>query len=127
MYSGNALTDNFLDDVGISQNWFNVGQQLLNAGIVLLEGSGVYISSLAERTRIVLGHESPPWVSFPRFCPHVLLSSWIFNDYHDLFRQGSTDNLSIVFSNLDLSLAVSIHSAFVTRILNSVAALAFSF
>lgn len=39
MYSGNALTDNFLDDVGISQNWFNVGQQLLNAGIVLLEVS----------------------------------------------------------------------------------------
>lgn len=39
MYSGNALTDNFLHDVGISQNWFNVGQQLLNAGIVLLEVS----------------------------------------------------------------------------------------
>ncbi|KAM0433397.1 hypothetical protein ACHAPT_004275 [Fusarium lateritium] len=34
---GNALTDNFLADVGITQNWFNVGQQLLNAGIVLLE------------------------------------------------------------------------------------------
>ncbi|RSL56932.1 hypothetical protein CEP51_014318, partial [Fusarium floridanum] len=34
---GNALTDNFLLDVGITQNWFNVGQQLLNAGIVLLE------------------------------------------------------------------------------------------
>jgi len=37
LYSGNALTDNFLQDVGITQNWFNVGQQLLNAGIVLLE------------------------------------------------------------------------------------------
>ncbi|KAF5643978.1 alternative sulfate transporter [Fusarium sp. NRRL 25303] len=37
--NGNALTDNFLDDVGISQNRFNVGQQLLNAGIVLLEVS----------------------------------------------------------------------------------------
>ncbi|KAG9497537.1 hypothetical protein J7337_010398 [Fusarium musae] len=37
--NGNALTDNFLGDVGISQNWFNVGQQLLNAGIVLLEVS----------------------------------------------------------------------------------------
>ncbi|KAF5700615.1 alternative sulfate transporter [Fusarium globosum] len=37
--NGNALTDNFLHDVGISQNWFNVGQQLLNAGIVLLEVS----------------------------------------------------------------------------------------
>lgn len=46
---------------------------------------------------------------------------------HDLLRQGSTDNLSIVFSNLDLSLAVSIHSALGIRILNSVAALAFSF
>ncbi|KAH8898031.1 alternative sulfate transporter [Thozetella sp. PMI_491] len=34
---GNALTDHFLVDVGITQNWFNVGQQLLNTGIVLLE------------------------------------------------------------------------------------------
>ncbi|KAJ9156231.1 Alternative sulfate transporter [Pleurostoma richardsiae] len=34
---GNALTDSFLKDVHISQNMFNVGQQLLNAGIVLLE------------------------------------------------------------------------------------------
>ncbi|KAM5344981.1 hypothetical protein ACJ41O_010843 [Fusarium nematophilum] len=34
---GNALTDFFLDDVGITQNQFNVGQQLLSAGIVLLE------------------------------------------------------------------------------------------
>ncbi|EON98495.1 putative alternative sulfate transporter protein [Phaeoacremonium minimum UCRPA7] len=34
---GNALTDNFLKDIDISQNMFNVGQQLLNAGIVLLE------------------------------------------------------------------------------------------
>ncbi|CAM1508045.1 Fc.00g048930.m01.CDS01 [Cosmosporella sp. VM-42] len=34
---GNALTDFFLQDVGITQNQFNVGQQLLSAGIVLLE------------------------------------------------------------------------------------------
>ncbi|TEA15264.1 putative transporter [Colletotrichum sidae] len=34
---GNALTDNFLKDVGITQNQFNVGQQLLSAGIVILE------------------------------------------------------------------------------------------
>ncbi|KAM0343595.1 hypothetical protein ACHAPU_008346 [Fusarium lateritium] len=34
---GNALTDFFLADVGITQNQFNVGQQLLSAGIVLLE------------------------------------------------------------------------------------------
>ncbi|KAL0931547.1 alternative sulfate transporter [Colletotrichum truncatum] len=34
---GNALTDYFLRDVGISQNQFNVGQQLLSAGIVILE------------------------------------------------------------------------------------------
>ncbi|EJD52883.1 alternative sulfate transporter [Auricularia subglabra TFB-10046 SS5] len=33
----NALTDNFLEDVGITQNQFNFGQQLLSAGIVLLE------------------------------------------------------------------------------------------
>ncbi|EAQ93102.1 hypothetical protein CHGG_01337 [Chaetomium globosum CBS 148.51] len=36
--SGNALTDFFLQDVGITQFQFNVGQQLLSAGIVLLEG-----------------------------------------------------------------------------------------
>ncbi|KAH6619311.1 major facilitator superfamily domain-containing protein [Chaetomium sp. MPI-SDFR-AT-0129] len=34
---GNALTDFFLRDVGITQFQFNVGQQLLSAGIVLLE------------------------------------------------------------------------------------------
>ncbi|KZV92862.1 MFS general substrate transporter [Exidia glandulosa HHB12029] len=33
----NALTDNFLKDIGITQNQFNVGQQLLSTGIVLLE------------------------------------------------------------------------------------------
>ena len=35
--AGNALTDKFLTDVHITQDWFNVGTQLLNAGIVLLE------------------------------------------------------------------------------------------
>ncbi|KAF5004552.1 hypothetical protein FDECE_8965 [Fusarium decemcellulare] len=34
---GNALTDFFLRDVGITQNQFNVGQQLLSVGIILLE------------------------------------------------------------------------------------------
>lgn len=34
---GNALTDFFLADVGITQFQFNVGQQLLSLGIVLLE------------------------------------------------------------------------------------------
>ncbi|KAH7152046.1 major facilitator superfamily domain-containing protein [Dactylonectria estremocensis] len=34
---GNALTDDFFADVGITQNQFNVGQQLLSLGIVLLE------------------------------------------------------------------------------------------
>lgn len=33
----NALTDNFLKDVGITQNEFNVGQQMLSLGIVLFE------------------------------------------------------------------------------------------
>ena len=37
--SGNALTDFFFRDVGIKQNQFNVGQQLLSTGIVLLEVS----------------------------------------------------------------------------------------
>lgn len=35
--SGNALTDNFLEDVGIDQNTLNVGQQLLQAAIVIFE------------------------------------------------------------------------------------------
>ncbi|KAH6678850.1 major facilitator superfamily domain-containing protein [Plectosphaerella plurivora] len=34
---GNALTDFFLRDVGITQNQFNTGQQLLSAGIIILE------------------------------------------------------------------------------------------
>ncbi|KAG7290308.1 hypothetical protein NEMBOFW57_000307 [Staphylotrichum longicolle] len=51
---GNALTDFFLQDVGITQFQFNIGQQLLSAGIVLLEafqkGLGAYLS-----TRLLLG------------------------------------------------------------------------
>lgn len=35
--SGNALTDFFMKDVGITQFQFNIGQQLLSAGIVILE------------------------------------------------------------------------------------------
>lgn len=31
----NAITDNFLEDVGIDQDQFNVGQQMLSLGIVL--------------------------------------------------------------------------------------------
>ena len=33
----NAITDDFMEDVGISQNQFNVGQQLMSLGIVLFE------------------------------------------------------------------------------------------
>ncbi|KAH8681809.1 major facilitator superfamily domain-containing protein [Xylariales sp. PMI_506] len=33
----NALTDSFLANVGITQNQYNIGQQLLSVGIVLLE------------------------------------------------------------------------------------------
>ncbi|RFU35018.1 hypothetical protein B7463_g1284, partial [Scytalidium lignicola] len=52
---GNTLTDNFLKDVGITQDQFNVGQQLMSLGIVLLEipsnlilyrlGPSIWISS----------------------------------------------------------------------------------
>jgi predicted MFS family arabinose efflux permease len=33
----NALTDNFMEDVGVTQNEFNIGQQMLSLGIVLFE------------------------------------------------------------------------------------------
>ena len=33
----NAITNDFMEDIGVTQNQFNVGQQLLSAGIVLLE------------------------------------------------------------------------------------------
>lgn len=33
----NAITDNFMEDVGINQDEFNVGQQMLSLGIVLTE------------------------------------------------------------------------------------------
>lgn len=36
---GNAVTDDFLVNVGINQSQFNIGQQLLSVGIVLLEVS----------------------------------------------------------------------------------------
>ena len=37
MYSGNAITDTLLQDVGITQNQLNIGQQMLSLGIVLFE------------------------------------------------------------------------------------------
>ncbi|KAH6629238.1 major facilitator superfamily domain-containing protein [Boeremia exigua] len=33
----NALTDNFMEDIGINQDQFNIGQQMLSLGIVLFE------------------------------------------------------------------------------------------
>lgn len=33
----NAITDEFIEDVGITQNQFNIGQQMLSLGIVLTE------------------------------------------------------------------------------------------
>ncbi|KAF2723171.1 MFS general substrate transporter [Polychaeton citri CBS 116435] len=33
----NAITDDFMEDIGITQNQFNVGQQMLSLGIVLFE------------------------------------------------------------------------------------------
>lgn len=39
------MTDFFLQDIGITQFQFNVGQQLLSAGIVLLEAS-LYSNSI---------------------------------------------------------------------------------
>ncbi|KAL1968638.1 hypothetical protein VTN77DRAFT_1464 [Rasamsonia byssochlamydoides] len=40
---GNALTDFFLQDVGITQDQYNVGQQLLSLGIVVLEIPSNYV------------------------------------------------------------------------------------
>lgn len=46
--SGNALTDFFLKDVGITQNQFNLGQQMLSLGIVLLEvGISLYLVKIS--------------------------------------------------------------------------------
>jgi hypothetical protein len=33
----NAITDNFMEDLDITQDQFNVGQQMLSLGIVLFE------------------------------------------------------------------------------------------
>jgi hypothetical protein len=33
----NAITDNFMEDLDITQDQFNVGQQILSLGIVLFE------------------------------------------------------------------------------------------
>ncbi|KAK6417950.1 hypothetical protein LTR95_017259 [Oleoguttula sp. CCFEE 5521] len=33
----NAITDNFIEDIGITQNRFNIGQQMLSLGIVLFK------------------------------------------------------------------------------------------
>ena len=33
----NAITDRFMEDIGVTQNEFNIGQQMLSLGIVLSE------------------------------------------------------------------------------------------
>ena len=33
----NAITNDFMEDIGVTQNQFNVGQQMLSLGIVLFE------------------------------------------------------------------------------------------
>jgi hypothetical protein len=43
--SGNALTDFFTFDIGISLNQFNIGQLLLSLGIVILEVSSTIRNS----------------------------------------------------------------------------------
>lgn len=55
---GSALNDNFLKDAGITQYQYNIGQQLLSAGIVLLE--------------------IPSNLLLYRFGPRVWISSQIF-------------------------------------------------
>lgn len=51
--SGNALTDHLLEDIGITQNQFNLGQQLLSSGITLLEiPSNLILYQLGPRTWI---------------------------------------------------------------------------
>jgi hypothetical protein len=52
---GNALTDFFFRDVGITQNQFNVGQQLLSLGIVLLEVPSNYILYRIGPTKWISG------------------------------------------------------------------------
>ncbi len=46
--SGNAVTDGFMEDVGITQSQYNVGQQLLFIGIVVLEVCVVTISRFSS-------------------------------------------------------------------------------
>lgn len=60
MLSGNALTDFFFRDVGITQNQFNVGQQLMSLGIVLLEVGG----SLVHTTMILIGNRFQAIMSY---------------------------------------------------------------
>jgi hypothetical protein len=47
--SGNTLTDYFLKDVGITQSQYNVGQQMLSLGIVLLEVSRIPPQAFQDR------------------------------------------------------------------------------
>lgn len=53
--SGNALTDFFFKDTGITQNQFNIGQQLLSLGIVLLEVPSNYILYRVGPTKWISG------------------------------------------------------------------------
>jgi hypothetical protein len=54
------LTEKILEDVGITKSWFNVGQQLLKAGIVLLEVDPVTFA-------VQHSHVGLSWRQTPRY------------------------------------------------------------
>ncbi|KAF4121859.1 Major Facilitator Superfamily [Geosmithia morbida] len=75
---GNALTDFFLGDVGITQNQFNVGQQLLSAGIVVLEVSACTdTDEAANMYADQLGEKIPSNYVLYRIGPSVWISGQI--------------------------------------------------
>ncbi len=71
------MTDNFLKDVGITQNQFNIGTQLLNAGIVLLE-VGPCSFSPCPRSTASLTEQIPSNLVLYRVGPQAWISVQIF-------------------------------------------------
>ncbi|KAK7224731.1 hypothetical protein V2G26_012734 [Clonostachys chloroleuca] len=105
---GNALTDQFLKDVGVTQNEFNIGQQLLNAGIVLLEiPSNMILYRLGPKTwigcQIIAWGLVATFQAFQRGLGAFLATRLVLGLLESGFIPASLYTLGLWYKNSELS------------------------
>ena len=74
------MTDNFIEDIGITQNWFNVGQQLLAAGMALCEVRNTSLPVTMESS--LTSHRFHPIYFSTDLAPRC--------EYHGKFSHGNS-------------------------------------